>query len=1088
MSVLVRVVTHIESTKRTHALTASCVAILSLLAGCSSSHDDPREVFASEITVDKPEIFVTRQLEAGAYLVEAREKEIDLRLIVVAPGTHSEAEDEVPRHGVLHKLVRLPAPGELRVTLRSVDHRSKKGAAQLHIARFNRALEAQPGETELGFAALATAGEIAAEHSRATSQQAADKLYEAASHFDEAGAVAERAQAQYTLANFLYLARDDYAGAVRAANEAASGFDSIDDDVGEHNSTTLRAAAELELAAGMTASRQGAEQRAMYEGADRRLREAADFFAAHSLPVRAAYAVNMRGIRAINVGDLEAAGKYFSQAVDMARTNQDVGEEARSLANLAWVHNQQGHIAQAAAEYEALLPMVEKDRQPYQYAAAIGNYGFCLTALGQFDRALLLHNEALALFTAQGRDLERAAELVALGTLYIQLGDFTRALEILRVAAVTHERVGNRAGQATALRLSGNAAAALRRHDEALAFLRKSIEIEVKPVSIAQTRVMIAAELRALGDLRGAEAELAQALRSDNAVARGDSLAERARIRIAQQNPKAAVADLQEANRIFTELRLDYTQIRVTTDLSRALLMSGDAAGASAAADQAVAIAGRLRESSANPEWRARFLSSRYGPYEARIAADFGLGGPDAAWRGFRSAETVRARSLADQIAVGRKRTADDAALEDQRAQLTTLQLRLEARTRRQGANDPEAIDLRRAVEETGAKIDARREAVAARNSALPDTLRDLQKSLPRDAAVLSYFVGDEQSHAWLLTRDSIRHRQLAGFSSLARAVEAARNEQRGGSSAGNAMRDLGTLLFGDLLDGITTRRLLVIPDGPLNSVPFAALPVGRGSHDMLLDRFVLGYAPSLSLAMGAPQGRATRHNQVAVVSDPVYAPDDRRLRLASTATTALRGPEDQPTSNFSRLAYSAMEARAVVKAMGDRQPMELAGFDATPARVLALPANDLAVLHFATHAAARSDSPEQSALFLSEFSANGTLLPDSRLTLEEITRSGLHADVVVLSGCDTGGGSELRGEGVLGLTYGFLANGSLAVVASLWPIEDASTARFMNEFYGAYRAHGRPAEALRTAQLRTRDIAAAAVWSSFVVRANGFP
>jgi CHAT domain-containing protein len=99
-----------------------------------------------------------------------------------------------------------------------------------------------------------------------------------------------------------------------------------------------------------------------------------------------------------------------------------------------------------------------------------------------------------------------------------------------------------------------------------------------------------------------------------------------------------------------------------------------------------------------------------------------------------------------------------------------------------------------------------------------------------------------------------------------------------------------------------------------------------------------------------------------------------------------------------------------------------------------------------------------------------------------------LRADVVVLSGCATGDGRELRGEGVLGLTYGFLANGSQTVIASLWPIEDALTARFMEEFYAAYRASGRAAEALRSAQLRTRDTVTAAVWSSFVVRTNGLP
>ena len=102
--------------------------------------------------------------------------------------------------------------------------------------------------------------------------------------------------------------------------------------------------------------------------------------------------------------------------------------------------------------------------------------------------------------------------------------------------------------------------------------------------------------------------------------------------------------------------------------------------------------------------------------------------------------------------------------------------------------------------------------------------------------------------------------------------------------------------------------------------------------------------------------------------------------------------------------------------------------------------------------------------------------------------RSGLRANVVVLSGCATGDGRELRGEGVLGLTYGFLANGSRTVVASLWPVEDALTARFMEEFYAAYRSSGSAPQALRIAQLRARGTSGPAVWSSFVVRASQMP
>src|SRR6185295_490385 len=173
--------------------------------------------------------------------------------------------------------------------------------------------------------------------------------------------------------------------------------------------------------------------------------------------------------------------------------------------------------------------------------------------------------------------------------------------------------------------------------------------------------------------------------------------------------------------------------------------------------------------------------------------------------------------------------------------------------------------------------------------------------------------------------------------------------------------------------------------------------------------------------------------------------------------------------NNLTRLPYSALEASAVTKAFGTDTTIQLAGFDAVPARVLDLPSKELAVLHFATHAVAHNDSPDQSALFLTEYARDGSLLPASRLTTSDIVRSGLRADVVVLSGCATGDGGALRGEGVLGLTYGFLANGSHSVVASLWPIEDAATARLMNEFYRAYRESRSAADALRTAQLRTR-------------------
>jgi CHAT domain-containing protein len=417
--------------------------------------------------------------------------------------------------------------------------------------------------------------------------------------------------------------------------------------------------------------------------------------------------------------------------------------------------------------------------------------------------------------------------------------------------------------------------------------------------------------------------------------------------------------------------------------------------------------------------------------------------------------------------------------------------LRLEDHARRQDAGASDTLELQRSIGEARARLEARmllqQRGQRSVTPSIPDSLHAAQAALSPDAAVLAYFVGDSTSHGWLLTRDELRHITFSGRRAVQALVNnfvAQQRESRNGAPPAGL-----TALVGDLLRGVRARRLLVLPDGPLNGLPFAALPDpdgGRGAQ--LIDRFVISAAPSLALALRNPTRQPTRNSRVAVISDPVYASDDGRLSLAaSTAAANYRGKEAPRPDSLTRLPFSALEARAVVRAFKGADTTELAGFDATVSRVLNLATAELGVLHFATHAVARRDAPEQSALFLSEYAVDGAPVRVNRLTAEDIARSGLRADVVVLSGCATGDGGELRGEGVLGLTYGFLANGSRTVVASLWPIQDASTARFMDEFYRAYRVSGRAAEALREAQLRTRATGAAA-WSSFVVRANEFP
>jgi CHAT domain-containing protein len=1065
--------------------------VLCIGACTNGSKTDPITEYSTELilTGDAPST-TTRSLQRGVYLVEAREVEIDAHLTVVAGGKTSELEDKIPRYGAIYKVVSLPGPGTLEVRVRSADHHAKRGHVLLRIARWTREPGSPAGERELGFLAFGEAAEQVALANTESWTRAADKFHEAVTHFEAADDEPMQAQAAFSLAYLQYDSRDQWAAAVRATEVATDAFKATDDEAGIHNAAILRAAAEIQLAGDMNTGTQRAEQRAMFAAADKRLADGAEYFKTHGRPIWAQYAVNMRAVLTVSTGDYAAGAKLLKQSVEMARANDDVSEQAKSLANLGAVDTYLGYIAQAAREYEVLFPLLDAQAQPYQYAALLGNYGYTLIALGDFDRALSVRTQALEIYTKIGEQDERAVELAALGELYFRMGDARRALETLRAAIVEQERLSATNALAGTLRVTANVASFLGDHQAALEYLRKSARIDANPHAVARTRVLIATELRQLGNLPAAETELAAPMKSANALVHAAALEERAHLRLAQQQSALALEDLRAADQQYAELGLEFNRIDTNTAISEVLLEHHEAQAAAEAAREAIAIVSRIRTKSANPEWRARFLSSRYAPYEALIAAELAGADANAAWSTFRIAEEVRARSLADELAAGVIRPTDP-RLDELRARLTSQQLRLESRIQKQDADEAGILALRRSIEETRAQLDANRlrsGGVAATRSSLPEALTEIQRQLPADTAVIAYFVGDVASHAWLLNSRELRHATLPGREQLQRAIGAMAAARRGGTGATAAERHLSSMLLGHLLDGIPETRMLVLADGPLNGVPFASLEA-PGAGEMLVDRFVLGYAPSLALAMENSRPAKSNNTRVAVVSDPVYAADDRRLRSTVAAGTGtMRSAPPASPNNLTRLPFSALEASAVTKAFGPVGTIQLSGFDATTERVLQLPSRDLAVLHFATHAVARQDSPEQSALYLSEYTPNGALLADSRLTTNDIARSGLRADVVVLSGCATGDGTALRGEGVLGLAYGFLANGSHSVVATLWPVEDASTARFMNEFYRAYRATGRAADALRAAQMRTRGDAATAVWSSFVVRANEFP
>jgi CHAT domain-containing protein/tetratricopeptide (TPR) repeat protein len=1070
-------------------------AWLLFLSGCMGGFEaEPLVEYSTEINVQgtRPQTLV-RQLRDGVYLLEIRERDIDLRVKVEAGDVRTELGDAYLRHGLHRMVVRLEAPAPVKLTLQSIDQRTWRGAAAVRILRWPEPQGDEPvDERLLGYIELGHGSELVARPDKESWDEAVAPLRAAMAHFQAAKDTRALAETEYQLGWLQYFLLYDYEDARRTAEAAESHFASLDDDTSMHRAAMLRAMTEFALANTLGPEVPRSEQRALLDRAVGRLEKAREYFAARQLYTDEINALNRTAVRPQMLGDYDACAKIYQQALNMALARHDKFFEAGFSSNLGFAASRKGEASRAVQLYERALPLIERDRNPDLYATIIANLGYSLVTLGEFDRALMLHTEALDVFTQRGDESQVARELAALASIQFRSGNVERALATIESSLPLYERSRDFVGQVSALRLAGNASAELEQHDTALEYLRRAEREDKNPSTIERTRVLIAGELRQLGDLEGAERKLEPLLATRNEATRADVLAERARLRQRQGRAQEALADLRRADAIYAQLKLDFDRIDTSSALAMALLANGDVAGATAAADAAISIETRIRVNSANPEMRARFLAASYAPYEARIEIELAgraANDPDAVWKAFRVAEGLRARSLADRLAHGaaREKLPRDERAERLRETMTALQMNLERQIRRGNGNPKETLETRRLIDETRARLEVRQVSSSVRagnGQAIPETRAAMQAALPEDTAVLAYFVGDQRSHAWLLTRGELRHGILPGRRSIEGLVNAFINQQR----LGSAQRDAAFApLLGKLLDGVNSKRLVVLPDGPLNGLPFAALPMPNNPRELLVDRYVISAAPSLALALRPVAPPSDDQMRVAVISDPVYTPDDRRLTVAASDSATFRGVEPSG-ARLARLPYSAIEARAVVRAFEGADVIELAGFNATARRVIELPSESLDVLHFATHAVARRDAPEQSALFLSEYAADGSPLPSDRLTADDITRSGLRADVVVLSGCATGDGRELRGEGVLGLTYGFLANGSHTVIASLWPVEDALTARFMEEFYTAYRHSGRAADALRVAQLRSRGTAAAAVWSSFVVRSSDLP
>lgn len=173
---------------------------------------------------------------------------------------------------------------------------------------------------------------------------------------------------------------------------------------------------------------------------------------------------------------------------------------------------------------------------------------------------------------------------------------------------------------------------------------------------------------------------------------------------------------------------------------------------------------------------------------------------------------------------------------------------------------------------------------------------------------------------------------------------------------------------------------------------------------------------------------------------------------------------------NLTRLPFTRAEARQITRLLKNDQYLQALDYQATLKHFRQASLEDYRIIHLATHGYMDPRWPELSGLAFSRVDPQGRPL-EWMLTLSEIFSLRLNADLVVLSACQTALGKEMKGEGVVGLSHGFMNAGARSVVASLWNIQDQATAQLMTHFYrNLLQKNMKPAAALRAAQQNLRS------------------
>ncbi|MBS1807721.1 MAG: CHAT domain-containing protein [Acidobacteria bacterium] len=750
-------------------------------------------------------------------------------------------------------------------------------------------------------------------------------------------------------------------------------------------------------------------------------------------------------------GEKQTALTYLKQAVEHFKQGQNAENEYAMYGRIGDVYSSLGEYDQARGSYEQALQHYRQTKSLHE-ATILNSYGNLHRLTGAYEPAIEKLNQSLTIRRQLGDRRGQALTLTNLGAVFASQQQYQQALYAYREAQELWQDIGDKYSQGYTLNYLGLANYELKETAQAREFFQQALVLR-----------------RATNDREG------------------------------------------EANTRYNLARLDFE--------------TGKIQAARQQIEAALTLSESVRATVVNEDLRASYLASVRDYYEFYVSVLMRLHQlePSAGHHkeAFKVSEMARARSLLEILSENRlalRQGISPLLLKQEQ----DLQQRLNAKAEYQRAlqNKKAAAELLTAAErELQALTSELKEIRSQITTASPHyaeltqyqllEAEQLQKQLlDANSLLLAYTLGQERSYLWAISQDQVASYELPGREIIEAAARQSyellqsRHELSDPQKLNESLMTLSKLVLSPVREKLKQQRLLIVADGALQYVPFGALPVSRDEvgrmrdeksgvavinhpsslipHPLIVDHEITNL-PSATLLAALRHETSLRkkpERTIAVFADPVFDKDDVRLasvkapssgRLVTSSpalTQALRDV-DVSESSLPRLPFTRREAEAIIPLVSAAQRKTAFDFAANRETLLQSDLSQYRILHFATHGLLNSKHPELSGLVFSLVDETGKS-KDGFLRLHEIYNLKLNADLVVLSACQTGLGKEIRGEGLIGLTRGFMYAGASNVISSLWKVNDKATSELMKAFYqellGAKKQS--PAAALRAAQL----------------------